>query len=157
MENLNNSIRDGYSENPIINGIQKSIIIDSYTCSYCSIQPEILSINDKDNTITFKCLNNNENHKTQTIPINEYINKMKNNTYLFSKCSICEQKQNEYNDTPIFSYCIKCDKIICFNCINEHIKNNEENHQNNINKNYIIKNNEKEISCAIHPNKINKL
>ena len=45
-----------------------------YNCSKCSSPIEILSIDEKEFTIHFKCINNN--HKLD-IPIKEYINKMK--------------------------------------------------------------------------------
>ena len=50
--------------------------IDIYTCPKCSSCIEIESIDDKNANITFKCLNKNENlnHKTQTIPIKQYLN-----------------------------------------------------------------------------------
>ena len=46
-------------------------------------------------------------------------------------------------------YCIKCDKIFCSNCILKHLKINDKN-QTNLNKGYIIKNNEKFIKCLLH-------
>ena len=157
MEDMIYSIGDTEETKPISNDDPKIDIIDSYGCNACSNQVEILAINEEDNTITFKCLNNNEkeNHKIQTIPINEYINKMKKNTYLYSKCSICNQRQNEYKDTPIFSYCFMCNKIICSTCVEEHIELNQKIHQND-NKECIIKNDEKVIKCSIHPNEINE-
>ena len=129
---------------------------DCYTCTSCPCSIEILSINDIQNILTFKCLNPNErrNHKIQTIPISEYINSMKKYTYIYSKCCICQKLQNSSNDVPIFSYCIKCDKIICNDCINEHLQLNEENHPN-MSKEYIIKNNEKGIRCFKHPKEKN--
>ena len=127
---------------------------DSYTCTSCSSSVEILEINDKENTITFKCLNKSQNHNTRTIPINEYINSMKKYNHLHNECSICFIKQDNFKDIPIFSYCIKCDKIICTDCINDHLKKNEINHPN-LNKEYIIKNNEKEIKCWLHPSQKN--
>ena len=45
-----------------------------YNCSECQSPIEILSTNEKDSTIEFKCINNN--HKIK-MTIKEYINKMK--------------------------------------------------------------------------------
>ena len=59
------------------------------------------------------------------------------------------KKQNEFKNVPIYLYCIKCDKVICSNCIPKHLKINDKN-QPNLNKGYIIKNNEKFIKCLLH-------
>ena len=46
---------------------------ESYTCSKCSADIEVLSIDNDEKTIKFKCLNNNieNNHKIQTMLIRE--------------------------------------------------------------------------------------
>ena len=46
-----------------------------YNCSECSSFIEIININNKD--VEFKCYNKKEVHK-KIIPLDEYINKMKN-------------------------------------------------------------------------------
>ena len=121
-------------------------IIDAYTCSKCSSNIEIESINTKDALITFKCLNNNdnENHHRQTIQIKEYLNNMEKNIYLYDECSICHKKQNDNKYLPIFQYCMNCKEIICNNCKDMHINNklNEEH--------YFINNNEKMAKCLLH-------
>ena len=119
--------------------------IDTYSCSKCSSNIEIESINIKDALITFKCLNDNDkdNHHLQTIPIKEYINNMEKNIYLYDECSICHQKQNYNCNLPIFKYCINCREIICHNCF--------DNHHNNTNKIHCyINNNEKMTTCLLH-------
>ena len=45
-----------------------------YNCTECSSSIEILSINEKEGNIEFKCSNNNH---IQKISIKDYINKMK--------------------------------------------------------------------------------
>ena len=126
---------------------------DCCTCAKCSSPVLILSINDKECTVTYKCLNPNEeeSHKIQTMPISEYISSMKKFTYMNSQCYICKKLQNESKDIPIFSCCIKCGKIICNDCINEHLRSNEGNHPN-MSKEYIIKVNEIGTRCKDHPN-----
>ena len=69
---------------------------------------------------------------------------MVKNIYINVKCSICNKKQNSEKDLPIFKFCIKCQKIICNNCIEKHIKNNKTIEHNFIN------NNEKSIKCSQH-------
>jgi len=46
-----------------------------YNCLECSSLIEILSINENNNTIEFKCINNN-NHNNK-IKIKDYLEKMK--------------------------------------------------------------------------------
>ena len=151
---MSNYIIDQEPETSMVENFPILSINDCYTCVACSSPVEILAINEKENTLTFKCLNpiTKNNHNVQTVSINEYINKMEKYTYLYSECSICKKFQNQSRDIPIFSYCIKCDKIICNDCINDHLKLNKGNHQN-MNKEFIIKNNEKGIQCLIHPGK----
>ena len=47
--------------------------IDLYSCTKCSSNIKIISIDEKNLEITFECLNKdkNNNHKIQTMPINE--------------------------------------------------------------------------------------
>ena len=59
------------------------------------------------------------------------------------------KKQNEFKNVTIYMYCIKCDKIICSNCIHKYLKINDKN-QPNLNKGYLIKNNKKFIKCLLH-------
>ena len=126
----------------------------SYFCPFCPFPIEILKIDDKENTLIFKCLNTKEKEEEKTIQINEYLDLIKKYAYLDSKCSLCNKKQNEIKNEPIFSYCIKCDAIICSDCINKHLKINEKNHYG-LNTEYIIKNNEKNIKCLLHPKEKN--
>ena len=106
-------------ETPMINDFSKEGGNDCYTCAECSSPVEILSINDKDCSLTYKCLNpkEKENHKIQTIPISEYIHSIKKFTYMSSECYLCKKLQEESKNIPVFSYCIKCDKTICNECI----------------------------------------
>ena len=130
-----------------------SNINDCFNCAFCSRTINISAISDKENTLTFKDLNHikQNNHGKQIISYSENNNKMeKYTTYLDSECSICKKLQNKSKEIPIFFYCIKCGKIICNDCINEHLKLNE-NHHNYMSKEYIIKNNERGVKCLLHP------
>ena len=49
--------------------------LDNYNCTEYSSLIEIISINEKDNIIKFKCNNKDNIHKK--ISIKEYLNKMK--------------------------------------------------------------------------------
>ena len=156
MNPMNSYISDEESATPSMN---ESIIlskIDCYNCSACSSPVEILSINDKENSLTFKCLNKNkkDNHNVQTMLINEYINSMKKHSYLYSECYICKKIQYHSKNISVFSYCIKCDKVICDDCMDDHLKCNEKIHPN-MSKEFIIKNNEKGTKCLFHPREKN--
>ena len=123
---------------------------DAYSCNSCPYPVEILKIDDTKNTLTFKCLNPKEKEEVKTIKIDEYLDSMKKQTYSYAECSLCNKKQNEFKNIPIFSYCLKCDAIICSDCIDKHLEINKKNHHD-LNKGYIIKNNEKSIKCLLHP------
>ena len=87
----------------------------------------------------------NNNHKIQTMLINNYLKDMEKNTYLNDECSICHKKQNSDNNIPIFKYCTKCNTIICSKCIGIHTKDK------NIIKHFFINNNERKVRCILHP------
>ena len=99
---------------------------------------EIESIDDKNANITFKCLNKKENvnHKTQTIPIKQYLNSIENNLYKYTKCSFCNKNENN-------KYCGECNKNICSECEAIHFIKNPGH--------ILSKNNERMIKCLIHP------
>ena len=103
-----------------------------YNCPECLSSIEILSINDKESTIEFKCINNNHNRK---MLINEYINKMKNYNNKNINNDICESHRKKYE-----CYCLDCKVHLCSECLKL------RNHINHIKNNIIeIQPNEKEI------------
>ena len=122
---------------------------ESYACTECKSEIEILSLDNEKIKMTFKCLNNNiqNNHGIQTFPIRTYINKMKNNTYIYDICSICKNIQVNSKNKIIFNFCTKCEEIICDKCKEEHVKDNKYH--------YFIKNNQKPVLCHKHPNNKN--
>jgi len=118
--------------------------LDSYSCNKCSSTIKINSIDETEAKITFECLNQQENHRIQTLSINEYLKSMVNNIYISDKCSICQQTQNLSKNSLIFEYCTRCKQVICDKCKENHIKNN-----NNIEHSFIY-NNEKYLKCLTH-------
>ena len=85
-----------------------------YNCSECSSLIEILSINEKNNIIKFKCLNSNCNHEKEKImTIKDYIEAMiKFNNKKINQ-DICEiHKNNKY-----ISYCLDCKCHLCQECL----------------------------------------
>ena len=92
---------------------------DCYSCTNCNSPIEIISLNQDNNTINFKCVKNKD-HGNKTLSLKDYLEKMTKNTYLYYNCSECGLSQNNYD--TIFSYCINCNKILCNQCKNKHNK-----------------------------------
>ena len=133
--------------------LPKNIYIDekeSYACTKCKSNIEIISIDHNELKIIFKCLNKNENnnHHIQTMSINEYLSNMENNIYMHDKCSICYKEQSSIKNFFLLKYCVNCDKVICNECKERHFNNNESQH-------FLINNNERRIKCLKHPSNNN--
>ena len=83
-----------------------------YNCTKCSSSIEILSINEIECIIEFKCINNNHKEK---MPIKEYIDKMKDFNDKNINDDICiieDHKKNKYE-----CYCFDCNKHLCKECL----------------------------------------
>ena len=109
---------------------------ESYTCTECSSNIEITSLDEINNIISFKC----HLHGSKAMTIKDYLENMKKNTYLYNKCNSCGKIQNQINNNDIFNYCTNCKTIICNNCILNHDKNHLK-----------IKTNEIMTKCSFHP------
>ena len=95
-----------------------------YNCTECPSSIEILSIDETECSIEFKCINNNHKIKTS---IKDYIDKMKNfNTKNINNdiCTIINHKNYIYE-----CYCLDCNKHLCKECLKsrEHIGHNKTN------------------------------
>ena len=110
---------------------------DSYVCTECKSPIEILSIDEEENKICFRCLKN-KSHEIKTLPILEYLEKMKKNTYLYYTCSNCNLSQNDCD--LIFDYCFECNNILCNQCKIKHIPNDH----------HFIKSKEINTKCLLH-------
>ena len=113
-----------------------------YTCNKCPLNIEIISLNELNNLITFKCIN----HGTQSMRINEYLSEMKKTIDLYYKCTICKKIQNEEKNNEIFKYCINCNLVFCNKCISVHDKDH-----------LVIKCFDIYTKCKLHPNNNNEL
>ena len=96
-----------------------------YNCTECSSLIEILSINEENNTIEFKCMNKENNHKNKTISIKEYLEKMEG----YNSIKINEDDCQIHNNKKYTSYCFDCGIHLCDECLKtrthiKHIKNN---------------------------------
>ena len=93
----------------------------NYNCTECSSSIEILSIDEKEGTMEFECINNN--HKKKML-IKEYINKMKKFNNIILNNDICMIHDNKYE-----CYCLDCSIHLCKECLKlrkhiNHVKNN---------------------------------
>jgi len=101
-------------------------------CSDCGSSIEILSINENNSSIEYKCLNEKNKHEDKTnfiITIKEYLKKIKE----FKKNKINELKdkchlKNHYLNNYI-SYCLDCKCHLCVECLKtrEHINHRKSN------------------------------
>ena len=93
-------------------------------CHNCSSSIEILSINDKNNSIKYRCIKEN---KEYLISINEYLEKIKG----FKKKNIYELKDKceEHKNNNYISYCYECNCHLCNECLKKgkHINHKKSN------------------------------
>ena len=97
-----------------------------YNCTDCSSLIEIISINEQNNLIEFKCLGK-ENHQRKVMSITEYLKK-KNKFYQKNiNQDLCEihGKKNKY-----VTYCFDCNCHLCKECLKTRIHINHR--KNNI-------------------------
>ena len=80
-----------------------------YNCTECSSIIEIISLNEEENIIEFKCLNK---HYLK-MNIKEYINKMKK----YNDIKLNDKKCNKHNNEEYFSYCFDCNIHLCKECM----------------------------------------
>ena len=76
-----------------------------YNCSECPSPIEIISINEKEDLIEFKCKKNN--HKIE-ISINDYLDKMKKFNDEKINNDICLKHKIKYE-----CFCFDCNKHLC--------------------------------------------
>ena len=91
-----------------------------YNCTECNSLIEILSIDEKENTIEFICSNQ---HK-KLMPIKEFLDKMMDNDNVNINKDICQIHKNQY-----MSFCFDCKKHLCKDCLKtrDHIYHNKNN------------------------------
>ena len=100
-----------------------------YNCIEYSSLIEILSIDEQNNTIEFKCINKHNNIKST---IKEYLEKMKRYndiTNLNDNCEVHNNQKNEYS--KFVNFCFDCKSHLCKECLKT------KKHKNH-NKSYIF-------------------
>ena len=99
-----------------------------YNCTQCPSLIEIISIDENNNTIEFKCLNNKNNHNNDNIviSINEYLKKMEENKIENIELGeICYE--HDIND-KYYCYCLNCHRPLCRECLKSKVhKNHDKN------------------------------
>ena len=100
----------------------------NYCCSECSSLIEILSINEKNNIIEFKCLNKENNHGIKVMQISDYLSKMEK--YQKNEINRDSCKEHSSNiDNNYIDFCFDCNRHLCKYCLKtrthiNHFKNN---------------------------------
>jgi len=118
--------------------LNEKIPKDEFLCPGClQFVPEILNLHVDNKRIDFICSKCNKINKKSL----DYQDKLKENNYLYTKCSYCGLSSK--NNEDIFSYCYDCKKDFCNKCEEEHKKETIEHIK-------IIKINEKNNRCLEH-------
>ena len=114
LEENNNIIREA-PPTAIYN--DKELEAINYDCTECFALIKILSINEENNDIKFKCINNH----IKEILIKEYLKHIeKNKDKIINE--ICELHKEVYT-----FYCFNCNRHICNKCIK--LKKEHKNHK----------------------------
>ena len=123
--------------------IQKEKVLYNigYNCSECSSPIEILSINEEENELSFRCIKNNSHCKK--IKVGEYLATMKKYIDKSNINEICKNHNNKEN----ISYCFDCKCHLCKECLKS------KSHKNH-NKLYLIESQPDEEDINIIKNKI---
>ena len=117
----------------------KKIPNDQYTCSECSLVPEILNIDYEYNEIEFKC----KIHGTKRLSIKDYFIQSSKHSYYNYICQKCNQSQKELFlneefgeikeednnyilNNIIFKYCYECQQILGQKCSHNHKHNKKQ-------------------------------
>ena len=117
MAELNNKFENNHNDlspetpEPLIDNNVKF-----YNCTECSSLIEILSINEDNNIIEFRCLNKDCHNAKKTMSIKEYFEKMEKNKKTSTNYDKCREhiscKNNKY-----VSYCFDCNCHLCEECL----------------------------------------
>ena len=93
-------------------------------CHNCSSSIEILSINDKNNSIKYRCIKEN---KEYLISISEYFEKIK--VYKEKNINELKDKCEEHKNNNYISYCYECNCHLCNECLQKgkHINHKKSN------------------------------
>ena len=95
-----------------------------YNCSECVSPIEIISINEKESNIEFKCIYNNHKKK---VSIKDYLDKMKNFYDKKINDDICFY---DNHNQKFECYCLTCKQHLCKKCLKS--RNNISHNKINI-------------------------
>ena len=96
-----------------------------YNCTECPSLIEILSINEENSSIEFKCLGSSRHEKNMSIK--EYLEKMKKYNNKIINDDICKVHYKKSN--KFVTYCLDCNLHLCKECLESrnHINHNKNN------------------------------
>ena len=99
---------------------------DSYCCPYCTNLPEILSYNEGNGMIKFRC----KKHGEESMDMQEYLDNMQKfqSTSELNTKNKCSKHKNQSFST----YCFTCQENLCPECVKEFEKNHENHIKYNI-------------------------
>ena len=100
----------------------KEELFDYYNCSECSSMIEINLIDEINNKIKFRCLNEN---KTKSLSINEYLEAIQRYYKPSINNDLCQTHNAKY-----ISYCFECNYHLCEECLKT--RNHIHHYKNNI-------------------------
>ena len=109
-----------FKEIPSVNVKQS----ESLLCFYCGNDIQLKKL-DKKGQITIYCgycEQKNQNGLKQ-MPLNDYVQKLKNYTNRFNNCHVCSKKITDENE---YKFCTKCQISLCSECSITHI--NDDKH-----------------------------
>ena len=97
-----------------------------YNCTECASLIEIISFDEENNMMEFKCSNKNS-HKMK-MPIKEYLEKMEKFKQKSINEDICKEHSSSKNNKYI-TYCFDCKLHLCEECLKtrNHINHNKNN------------------------------
>ena len=95
-----------------------------YNCTECPSFIEVLSINEDNNIIEFKCLDKENHHEKKALSIKEYLSKMEK-----YKQKNIEDKCKKHKHKKYISYCFDCNLHLCEDCLKSrfHINHSKNN------------------------------
>ena len=123
-------VETNLSEAPSLTPNSSSILKDaiSYNCTECTSSIEILSIDENEDNIEFRCIKN-QHHGKKIMPLKKYFENMTKyqttTKNIEDKCEIhSKNKNNNY-----ITFCFDCNRNLCKECLRSriHINHNKNN------------------------------
>lgn len=127
--------------NPTNNVKQNKILL----CVFCGNDIQLKQLDKDKGEIIYYCGYCEKKNKNgiKQMSLNDYIQKLKNNSNRFNNCSVCSKKITNENE---FKFCTKCQINLCSECSITHI--NDDKHA--FKEEYLMNFNETRNKCLKH-------